>query len=99
MYMEPATPSPRPRPSFPWRSFQAEAFSTSSRHLRKPLEVIFWPFTVSTNSPMKLRRRTSMGSIPSFSAASSSATSKAKRGWTDPCPRLGPQGGLFVYMR
>jgi len=58
--------------------------------------VIRCPFTVSTFSPMKLRRRTSMVSIPSCSAASSSATSKAKRGCTDPCPRLGPQGGLLV---
>src|SRR5881398_3249131 len=56
MYIDPATPRPRPGPSLPWRSFQPDAFSTSSRHLRKPLEVIFCPFTVSTNSPMKLRR-------------------------------------------
>jgi hypothetical protein len=35
---------------------------------------------VFTFSPMKLRRRTSIGSMPSFSAAMSSATSKANRG-------------------
>ena len=27
------------------------------------------------------------------------AARQAKRGWTEPCPRLGPQQGLLVYTR
>jgi hypothetical protein len=45
---------------------------------------------------MKLRRRISIGSMPSRSASLSSVTSKAKRGCTLPWPRFGPQHGLFV---
>jgi hypothetical protein len=51
---------------------------------------------VRVRSPMKLRRRISMGSMPSRSASLSSCTSKAKRGCTLPWPRFGPHAGLFV---
>jgi hypothetical protein len=45
---------------------------------------------------MSFLRRSSIGSIPSFSAALSSWHSMAKRGCTLPWPRLGPQAGLLV---
>ena len=57
------------------------------------------PFTVRVCSPMKLRRRSSIGSMLIASASLSIWHSNAKRGWTDPCPRLGPQHGLFVNTR
>ena len=62
----------------------------------KPLDVTRRSFTVRVSEPMKLRRRSSMGSIDSLSAIRSSCTSKAKRGCTDPWPRFGPHAGLFV---
>jgi hypothetical protein len=65
----------------------------------KPFDVMRWPLTVVVFSPWKFFRRISIGSIPSFSASWSSCTSNAKRGWTLPCPRFGPHGGLFVNTR
>ena len=50
-------------------------------------------------APMSLRRRSSIGSMPSATAALSSWISIAKRGCTEPCPRLGPHAGLLVYAR
>ncbi len=96
MYVEPATPTPRPKGSLRNFSFHPLARSTASRHSRKPLEVTRSSFTVRVFSPMKLRRRISMGSIPTRSASLSIWTSKAKRGCTEPWPRLGPHAGLFV---
>ena len=94
--MEPATPTPRPKGILRNFSRQPLARSTASRHSRKPLEVTRSSFTVRVCSPMKLARRSSMGSIPTRSASLSSWTSKAKRGWTEPWPRLGPHAGLLV---
>ena len=37
--------------------------------------------------------------MPSSTAALSSWISMAKRGCTEPWPRLGPQAGLLVYAR
>jgi hypothetical protein len=79
--------------------FQSLARSTASRHCRKPLEVTRSSLTVRVISPMKLRRRSSIGSMPSRSASLSSVTSKAKRGCTLPCPRFGPHAGLLVKTR
>ena len=80
-------------------AFQSELRSTFSRHSMKPLEVMRWPLTVFVCSPWKFLRRISMGSMPSCSATSSSWHSKAKRGCTEPWPRFGPHGGLFVNTR
>jgi len=99
MYIEPAQPRPRPRPSFPRRAFQRLASSTWSRHWSKPLLVMRWPLTVVVFAPWKFRRRTSIGSIPASTASRSSWISSAKRGCTEPWPRLGPHGGLLVKTR
>ena len=96
MYVEPATPTPRPYGSRRCLRFQPLARSTSSRHSRKPFEVTLKSFTVRVLAPMKLRLRSSIGSISSRSAIRSSCTSIAKRGCTEPWPRFGPQAGLFV---
>jgi hypothetical protein len=48
---------------------------------------------------MKFRRLSSIGSICSSAATLSSEISNANRGCTDPWPRFGPHGGLFVYTR
>jgi hypothetical protein len=48
---------------------------------------------------MRLARRTAKGSRPSRSAITSSSVSKAWRMSTPPWPRIGPQGGVFVYTR
>jgi len=44
-------------------------------------------------------RRSAIGSMPIRSASLSSWHSNAKRGCTEPWPRLGPQQGLFVNTR
>jgi hypothetical protein len=49
--------------------------------------------------PRKSRRRNSIGSMFSRSDSLSSWTSNPNRGCTEPCPRFGPHGGLFVYTR
>ena len=55
-------PMPRPAGSLPRLSFQPDASSATSRHSRKPFEVIVWPLTVFVSLPWKLRRRNSIGS-------------------------------------
>ena len=57
------------------------------------------PFTVRVCSPTWFLRRSAMGSMPIRSASLSSWHSNANRGCTEPCPRLGPQQGLFVNTR
>jgi len=44
----------------------------------------------------RFRSRNSIASMPAFSASSSTITSIAKREFTAPCPRIAPEGGLFV---
>jgi hypothetical protein len=99
MYMLPATPTPLPYGSRRNFRFHSDAPSTAARHSGKPFDVMRRPFTVGRFSPMKFFRRTSIGSMPTASASLSSWHSNAKRGWTEPCPRLGPQHGLFVNTR
>ena len=57
------------------------------------------PLTVCVFSPMKFLRRTAIGSSPTASDSLSIWHSNAKRGCTEPCPRLGPQHGLLVNTR
>ncbi len=64
-----------------------------------PFDVTRSSLIVRVFEPMKLSRRNSMGSRSSRSDSLSICTSKAKRGWTEPCPRFGPQAGLLVYTR
>src|ERR1700722_16764503 len=99
MYADEATPRPRPRPSFPRRSFQPDASSTFARHSRLPFDVTRIPLRLGVLGGAAFCRRSSIGSMPSFSAILSSVTSNAKRGCTLPCPRLGPHGGLLVKYR
>ncbi len=61
-----------------------------------PFEVTRIPLSVRAFGATRLRRRSSIGSIPRRSEILSSETSNAKRGCTLPWPRLGPHGGLLV---
>jgi hypothetical protein len=64
MYIEPATPRPRPRPSWPRRAFQPEAVSTVEA-LQEPVGGDLLAVHGVTSWPMKFFRRSSMGSMPS----------------------------------
>ena len=77
-------------------SFQPERSTTAWMQSARPLEPIFSQFAVSEFSFVTMFRRSSAGSMRSFSAILSSCTSCPKRGCGVPWPRLGPQAGLFV---
>src|SRR3984893_19574666 len=64
-----------------------------------PQLVIRSQLTVLESGLGRVRRRSSTGSIPSSSATLSKCVSRAKRGCGVPCPRFGPEGGLFVKSR
>ena len=68
----------------------ARAFSTRSRQSSTPMLAVDTssasplPFTSSSPSPMRLRRRSSTGSMPSERASSSIADSTANTVWESP---------------
>src|SRR5262245_20781047 len=99
MYMLPATPTPRPYGSLRNFFVHSLAFSTAARHSRKPFDVMRMPLVVVVFDARKLRRRSSIGSRPTASDILSSWHSSAKRGCTEPWPRLGPHAGLLVNTR
>ena len=68
-------------------------------HSTRPVVVTVRWLAVFVNGSVAMRRRIAAGSSPSCSAALSIWTSRAKRGWGVPWPRLGPHGGLLVKMR
>src|SRR5215470_1967624 len=107
MYAEHAKPMPRrrgpgddPRRVHP-RHFcsQPDASTTLSMHSPRPIVVTVRWLAVFVNGSHTIRRRSSVGSSPSCSAALSICTSSPKRGWGVPWPRLGPHGGLLVNTR
>src|SRR5262245_5528295 len=108
MYAEQAKPMPRLRAAaelmldvfqpFHFRR-HPEASTTLSMHSLRPIVVIVRWFAVFVNGSATMRRRLSVGSRPSCSAALSSWHSSAKRGCGVPWPRLGPHGGLLVKIR
>ena len=75
------------------------ARTTVSMQGPSPIEPIRIQFAVMLFAGWSMRRRMAAGSSWRCSAILSSCTSTAKRGCGVPCPRLGPQGGLFVKAR
>ena len=57
---------------------------------------IRWPVGRTSPGASAFSSRSSIGSIPSFSASLSICASPAKQVWTAPNPRIAPHGGLFV---
>src|SRR6266404_1451956 len=98
-YAEQASPTPRPSGSFRNLSRQPEELATRRMHSERFTVLSLKKLAVTALEDSAIRRRKSAGSICSFSAILSSCTSWPKRGCTVPCPRLGPQGGLFVKVR
>ena len=92
-------PTPLPYGSFLNLFFQSERATTCRMHSARPIEPIFSQFAVSESGLATIPRRSTAGSMPSFSAILSSCTSWPKRGCGVPWPRLGPQGGLLVKTR
>jgi hypothetical protein len=90
---------PLPRGSLPYFVAQplfASAESSVARNSQLPISM---SFTVHVSGVMALRRRISIGSIPSSSAIMFSKHSKANRGCGTPWPRIAPQAGLLVITR
>src|SRR5439155_1159916 len=94
-----AKPMPWPKGSLPNFFFHPARSATRSMHSRSPVLLTRKPFTVTLLGSTNCFKRKSMGSMPSFSAISSSWISIAKRGCGVPWPRFGPQAGLFVKTR
>ena len=92
-------PTPRPKGSLRNFSRQPLARTTASMHGPSPIEPMRSQFAVTELAGCRIFERMSAGSSWRCSAILSSCTSTPKRGCGVPCPRLGPQGGLFVNAR
>ena len=93
-WMKQAAPNARPAGS---SRPQPDSRRTVSRHSVSPQDVMRMPCGVTSPGWLALRKRSSMGSMPSACATSSVCDSTAKVASGLPKPRTEPPYILFVY--